>query len=92
MNSDYFIIVFGIFSLAFVNNKLAVAFYSNDDYNLCYYIYMQIESTILEFKNTGNFSTEYIESLLTQNNKLPLRWAIVDVNDNYFKVSIAKIS
>lgn len=54
--------------------------------------YMQIESTILEFKNTGDFSTEYIESLLKQNDNEPLRWAIVDVNDNYFKVSIAKIS
>lgn len=55
------------------------------------YIYMQIESTILEFKNTGNFSTEYIESLLRQNNNYPLRWAVVDVSDSYFKVSIAKL-
>lgn len=52
---------------------------------------MQIESTILEFPNTGNFSTEYIESLLRQNNNYPLRWAVVDVSDNYFKVSIAKL-
>ncbi len=52
---------------------------------------MQIESTILEFPNTGNFSTEYIESLLRQNNNYPLRWAVVDVSDSYFKVSIAKL-
>ena len=53
---------------------------------------MQIESTILEFKNTGDFSTEYVESLLKQNDNEPLRWAIVDVNDSCFKVSVARIS
>lgn len=49
---------------------------------------MQIDTKILEFKNTGNFSTEYIEELLTQNNNPPLRWAVVDVNDKTFKVCV----
>ena len=52
---------------------------------------MQIESTVLEFKNTGNFSTEYIESLLRQNNNHPLRWAVVDVSDSYFKISVTRV-
>ena len=74
------------------NNKLVNVFCNNDVFNLCYYYYMQIESTILEFKNTGDFSTEYVESLLKQNDNEPLRWAIVDVNYSCFKVSIARIS
>ena len=74
------------------NNKLVNVFCNNDVFNLCYYYYMQIESTILEFKITGDFSTEYVESILKQNDNEPLRWAIVDVNDSCFKVSIARIS
>lgn len=52
---------------------------------------MQIDSKILEFKNTGEFSTEYIESLLKQQNINPLRWAIVDVNDLKFKISVTSL-
>lgn len=52
---------------------------------------MQVVSEIVEIKNNGQPTTEYIEQELTKLNINPLRWAIVDVNDIIYKVSVANL-
>ncbi len=52
---------------------------------------MQVVSELVEIKNNGNPTTEYIEKELTKLNISPLRWAIVDVNDTIYKVSAANL-
>ena len=49
---------------------------------------MQINSEIKEFKNTGKFSVEEIEKLLACDNKSILRWAIVEITPQKYKVSV----
>ena len=50
---------------------------------------MQIISEIVELENIGNFSVEYIETQLKQKNIVPLRWAIVDIQETIFLVNVA---
>ena len=51
---------------------------------------MQIQSKIFEIKNIRNFSVEYIESQLKNVYMIiPLRWAIVDINDDFLFVNVA---
>ena len=53
---------------------------------------MQVESKLVEIKNIGQPTTEYIEQELTKLNINPLRWAIVDVSDKIYKVSVATLN
>lgn len=50
---------------------------------------MQITSTIVDIPKTDNPSTEYIESELKKLNIVPLRWAIVDINEKNFTINCA---
>jgi hypothetical protein len=52
---------------------------------------MQVVSELVEIKNNGQPTTEYIEKELTKLNINPLRWAIVDVSDKMYKVSVANL-
>ena len=53
---------------------------------------MQVESKLVEINNIGQPTTEYIEQELTKLNINPLRWAIVDVSDKIYKVSVATLN
>ena len=52
---------------------------------------MQLKSEIVEIPNNGNPTTEYIESELTKLNINPLRWAVVNVSDKIYTVSVANL-
>ena len=52
---------------------------------------MQVISELIEIENNGQPTTEYIEQELTKRNINPLRWAIVDVSDKIYKVSVAEL-
>ena len=52
---------------------------------------MQVESIIVEIPKTENLTTEYIESELTKLNITPLRWAVVNVSDKMYEVSVANL-
>jgi len=52
---------------------------------------MHIESELVEIKNIGKPSVEYIEEELRKLNINPLRWAIVNVSDKIYTVSTANL-
>lgn len=52
---------------------------------------MQVESILIEIPNNNNPSTEYIEKELIKLNINPLRWAIVNVSDKIYTVSVANL-
>ncbi len=52
---------------------------------------MQVESILVEIPNNGNPTTEYIEGELTKRNINPLRWAVVNVSDKIYTVSVADL-
>lgn len=52
---------------------------------------MQVESTLIEIPNNGNPTTEYTENELTKRNINPLRWAVVNVSDKMYTVSVANL-
>lgn len=52
---------------------------------------MQVESILIEIPNNNKPTVEYIESELTKLNINPLRWAIVDVSDKIYRVSVANL-
>ena len=52
---------------------------------------MQVISELVKIPNNGNPTTEYIEKELTKLNINPLRWAIVNVSDKMFTVSVANL-
>ena len=52
---------------------------------------MQVVSTLVKIQKRDIPTTEYIEEQLTKLNICPLRWAIVDVNDTMFTVSVANL-
>jgi hypothetical protein len=52
---------------------------------------MQVVSKLVEVPNNGKPSVEYIEKELTKCNINPLRWAIVNVSDKMFTVSVANL-
>lgn len=52
---------------------------------------MQVESVLVEISNNGNPTTEYFEEELTKRNINPLRWAVVNVSDKIYTVSVANL-
>ena len=52
---------------------------------------MQVESILVEIPNNWNLTTEYIESELIKLNINPLRWAIVNVSDKIYTISVANL-
>ena len=52
---------------------------------------MQVESILVEIPNNGNPTTEYFESELIKLNINPLRWAVVNVSDKIYTVSVADL-
>ena len=48
---------------------------------------MQIESKIFKIKNTKNFSVEYIESQLKSYMIIPLRWAIIQIDNDFLYIN-----
>ena len=52
---------------------------------------MQVVSELIDLPNTGEFSSENIEAELTKRNIKPLRWAVVNVSDKIFTVSVANL-
>ena len=52
---------------------------------------MQIESLLIEIPKKPELSSESIEKELVNLNINYLRWAIVDVGDNIYTVSVARI-
>lgn len=52
---------------------------------------MQVISELIEIPNNHDPSVEYIENELTKRNINPLRWAIVNVSDKIYTVSVANL-
>jgi len=53
---------------------------------------MQVVSKLVQIpKNSDNITSEYIEQELTKLNINPLRWAIVNVSDKMYEVSVANL-
>ena len=52
---------------------------------------MQVVSKLVEIPKDGKPTVEYIENELTKRNINPLRWAIVNVSDKMFTVSVANL-
>ena len=52
---------------------------------------MQLVSQLVKIPNNGEPTVEYVENELTKLNINPLRWAIVDVSDKMFTVSVANL-
>lgn len=52
---------------------------------------MQAVSELVKIPNNHKPSVEYIENELTKLNIIPLRWAIVHVDDKMYTVSVANL-
>ena len=52
---------------------------------------MQIISENINLKNINEFSTEYIETELKKQNLDVVRWAITDVDKDFFTVSVSHV-
>lgn len=52
---------------------------------------MQVISELIEIPNNHALTTEYIESELTKRNINPLRWAVVNISDTIYTVSVANL-
>ncbi len=52
---------------------------------------MQVKSEIIQIKKTDNITIEYVEQELIKRNINPLRWAIVNVSDNMYTISVANL-
>ncbi len=52
---------------------------------------MRVESQIVKIPKLNNLSVENIEYELTKLNILPIRWAIVYVDDKMYTVSVANL-
>lgn len=50
---------------------------------------MSIVSEIINIKNNGNPSTEYIETELKKLGIDALRWAIVKISNDFFTINVA---
>ncbi len=50
---------------------------------------MKIISENIKIKNTNTFTTEYIEGELAKMNIEPIRWAIIDINENFFTLCVS---
>ena len=58
---------------------------------LCYHICM-IVSDIVKIKKIQNFDNLYIEEELCKVYKNPVRWAIVDMDNEYLTISLSYIA
>ena len=52
---------------------------------------MQAESLLIEIPNNGIPTSEYIEEELIKRNINPLRWAIVNVSDTMYTISVTNL-
>lgn len=52
---------------------------------------MRVESQIVKIPKLKNLSVENIEFELTKLNIIPLRWAIVHVDDKMYTISVANL-
>ena len=52
---------------------------------------MNVISELIKIPNNHTPSVEYIENELTKRNINPLRWAIVNVSDRIYTVSVANL-
>ena len=52
---------------------------------------MQVESIMVEIPFKTEPTVEYFETELKKHNINPLRWAIVSIDDNKYKVSVANL-
>ena len=52
---------------------------------------MKIVSENIQLKNINTFTTEYIESELRKMNMDPVRWAVIDVNENFFTLCVSHV-
>ena len=50
---------------------------------------METVSKIINIKNNGNPTSEYIEQELKNNGIIPLRWAIVKISKDFFTINTA---
>ena len=75
----------------FKSNNNEIDKLKNSKYFCGIIIGMQVVSELVEIKNNGKPTTEYIGQELTKLNINPLRWAIVSVSDTIFKVSVANL-
>ena len=50
---------------------------------------MSIVSEIIDIKNNGNPTTEYVEEELKKQGIIPLRWAIVKIGNDFFTINVA---
>ena len=50
---------------------------------------MSIVSEIINIKNNGNPTTEYVEAELKKRGIIPLRWAIVKIGNDFFTINVA---
>lgn len=50
---------------------------------------MSIVSEIVNIKNNGNPTTEYVEKELKKLGIIPLRWAIVKIGNDFFTINVA---
>lgn len=53
---------------------------------------MQIISENINIKNINEFSTEYIESELKKLNLDFVRWAIVEIQEDFFTVNVSYVT
>ena len=53
---------------------------------------MQIVSENIEIKNIKEFSTEYIEAELQNRGLDVVRWAIVEIKDDFFTVCVSHVT
>ena len=53
---------------------------------------MHVVSELIKINKIDNPSSEYIESELYKKNIRPLRWAIVEVDDSMYTVSVANLN
>ena len=52
---------------------------------------MKVESKLIEIPNNKKPDADYIEQELIKRNINPLRWAVVDVSDTMYSVSVADL-
>ena len=52
---------------------------------------MQAVSKLVKIKNNNNLTTEYVETELKKQHINPLRWAIVNVDDDCCTISVADL-
>ena len=55
------------------------------------YLIVKVESKTVEIPKTADLTSEYIENELTKLHINPLRWAITNVSDKIYTVSVANL-